>query len=251
MLFWLNLTIDSIWLIMLNLFANDNTDQNTCIPQNTLQPMFYKFQQFKLTQWMIVHIRYLIALAFVPSGFIKLIGERFTQLPKSEAIGQFFEAIYQSGIYYNFLGIAQIITAILLMTQRFALIGTLLFLAITSNIWMITISLHFKGTWIITSLMMCAGFILLYWDKNRIAELYSDHGLQKMKYAPKVSKLWINAGVIYIIGLLILCYAGPKTDLISKAISMIIYFILGVTLFYTNFIFWKNSNSISKSNSPQ
>lgn len=202
--------------------------------------MFYKVQQSKLIQWIIIHIRYLIALAFVPSGFTKLIGERFTQLPKSEAVGQFFEILYQSGMYYNFLGLAQIITAILLMTQRFALIGTLLFLAITSNIWMITISLHFKGTWIITSLMMFAGFILLYWDKNRIAELYSDNHLQKKEYASAVSKLWINAGIIYIISLLILCYAGPKKDLISETIAIVVYFILGATLLYTNFAFWKN-----------
>jgi len=209
--------------------------------------MFYKVQQSKLIQWIIIHIRYLIALAFVPSGFTKLIGERFTQLPKSEAVGQFFEVIYQSGMYYNFLGLAQIITAILLMTQRFALIGTLLFLAITSNIWMITISLHFKGTWIITSLMMFAGFILLYWDKNRIAELYSDNHLQKKKYAPAVSKLWINAGIIYIISLLILCYAGPKKDLISETIAIVVYFILVATLLYTNFAFLKNSSKVSAS----
>lgn len=204
--------------------------------------MFSKFQQYKSVQWIIIHIRYLIALAFVPSGFTKLIGGRFTQLPKSDAVGHFFEAIYQSGMYYNFLGLAQIVTAILLMTQRFALLGTFLFLAITSNIWMITISLPFKGTWIITSLMMFAGVILLYWDKNRITALYSDSDVQSKKYAPKASQLWINAGIIYIISLLALCYAGPKTDLFSKGIAIIAYFILGTTFLYTNFVFWKKSN---------
>ncbi|WP_185151694.1 DoxX family protein [Chryseobacterium sp. SN22] len=202
--------------------------------------MFYKLQQYQSVQWIIIHIRYLIALAFVPSGFTKLIGERFTQLPKSEAVGQFFEAMYQSGMYYHFLGLAQIITAILLMTQRFALIGTFLFLAITSNIWVITISLPFKGTWIITSLMMFAGFILLYWDKHRIAALYSDRDVPNKQYAPKASKLWINAGIIYIISLLALCYAGPKTDAVSKGIAILTYFILGTTFLYSNFVFWKN-----------
>jgi len=213
--------------------------------------MFYKFQQYKSVQWIVIHIRYLLALAFVPSGFTKLIGERFTQLPKSEAVGQFFEAIYQSGIYYNFLGLAQIFTAILLMTQQFALLGTFLFLAITSNIWMITISLPFKGTWIITSLMMLAGFILLYWDKNRIIALYADSDIQSKKYAPKTLKLWINAGIIYIISLLALCYTGPKTDLISKSIVIITYFILGTTFLYTNFVFWKKSNHLLKSHNLQ
>lgn len=204
--------------------------------------MFYKLQQIKFVQWLIIHIRYLIALAFVPSGFTKLIGERFTQLPTTGAIGQFFEVIYLSGIYYNFIGIAQIVTAILLMTQRFALIGTFFFLAITTNIWMITISLNFTGTWIITSLMMFAGLILLYWDKNRIAELNSDYDVPKKKYAPKVSKLWVNAGVIYITTLLILCFLGPKTDMISKVVNVIALVILGGTALYTNFVFWKRSS---------
>jgi len=209
--------------------------------------MFYKLQQYQSVQWIIIHIRYLIALAFVPSGFTKLMGERFTQLPKSEAVGQFFEAIYQSGMYYHFLGLAQIVTAILLMTQRFALIGTILFLAITTNIWMITVSLPFKGTWIITSLMLFAGFVLLYWDKNRISAIYSDSDVPGKNYAPKASKLWINAGIVYIISLLALCYAGPKTDLVSKGIAIITYFILGTTFFYTNFVFWKKSNHVIKS----
>lgn len=206
--------------------------------------MFDHLQQIKFVQWIIIHIRYLIALAFVPSGFTKLVGERFTQLPTTGAIGQFFEVLYLSGIYYNFLGLAQIVTAILLMTQRFALIGTFFFLAITTNIWMITISLHFTGTWIITSLMMVAGLILLYWDKNRIAELYSENDLPRKKYAPKVSKLWVNAGVIYISTLLVLCFFGPQKDLISKSIDVIAILILVGTTVYTNVVFWKKKNSV-------
>lgn len=206
--------------------------------------MFYKLQQYKSVQWMIIHIRYLIALAFVPSGFTKLVGERFTQLPTSEAVGRFFEALYQSGMYYHFLGLAQIITAVLLMTQRFALIGTFLFLAITGNIWMITLSLPFKGTWVITTLMMFAGCVLLYWDKNRVTAFYTDRDLSSKKYAPGASKLWINAGIIYIISFLALCYTGPKIDPLSKGIAMLTYFILGITFLYTNFIFWKKSDTI-------
>lgn len=209
--------------------------------------MFYKLQQYQSVQWIIIHIRYLIALAFVPSGYTKLMGERFTQLPKSEAVGQFFETMYQSGMYYHFLGSAQIVTAVLLMTQRFALLGTFLFLAITSNIWMITLSLPFKGTWVITSLMMVAGLILLYWDKNRIAILYSDRNRPEKKYAPKASKLWINAGIIYTISFLALCCTGPKTDPVSKGIAIITYFILGTTFLYSNFVFWKKSNKVIQS----
>ncbi|WP_128124743.1 hypothetical protein [Chryseobacterium carnipullorum] len=54
------------------------------------------------------------------------------------------------------------------MTQRLALLGTLMFLAILSNIWIITISLSFTGTWVITSLMMIAVIILLIWDHHKL-----------------------------------------------------------------------------------
>ncbi|WP_206774205.1 hypothetical protein, partial [Flavobacterium sp. B17] len=48
-----------------------------------------------------------------------------------------------------------------------------------------------------------------------LRNIYSDHGLLKRKYAPNVSQLWINAGVIYIIGLLssMLCSRENLSDI--------------------------------------
>jgi hypothetical protein len=46
------------------------------------------------------------------------------------------------------------------MTQRFATLGAVLFFCITINIWIITLALHFEGTWVITSLMMMASLML-------------------------------------------------------------------------------------------
>jgi uncharacterized membrane protein YphA (DoxX/SURF4 family) len=95
-------------------------------------------------------------------GISKTYGNRFTRISTDNPIGYFFEALYQSGFYWNFLGLAQITAGILLMTQRYAKLGALMFLTILTNIWIITISLSFKGTWIITSLMMIAVLILVY-----------------------------------------------------------------------------------------
>jgi len=95
--------------------------------------------------WIIIHLRYLIGFAFLPSGLVKLLGERFTRISIDHSIGYFFEALYQSEFYWNFLGLIQVVAGTLLMTQRFATLGVLMFLAILSNIWIITISLSFKG----------------------------------------------------------------------------------------------------------
>ena len=56
-----------------------------------------KFEQLrrnKWNNWTIVHLRYLVGLAFFPSGMTKLIGHRFTSISTDNPIGYFFEALY-------------------------------------------------------------------------------------------------------------------------------------------------------------
>lgn len=45
--------------------------------------------------------------------------------------------------------------------------------------------------------------------------------------------------VIYISTLLILCFLGPKTDILSKTISVTALIILAGTVLYSNFVFCK------------
>ncbi len=71
-----------------------------------------KFQQLRtnrINQWIIIHLRYLVGFAFIPSGLIKVMGERFTAIQTDNPVGYFFEALYQSGMYWNFLGWVQVI----------------------------------------------------------------------------------------------------------------------------------------------
>jgi uncharacterized membrane protein YphA (DoxX/SURF4 family) len=126
-------------------------------------------------QTFIVLTRLLIGFAFVPSGLKKILGERFTMLGIDTPIGFFFEALYRSGIYYQFLGWAQLITAILLMSQRLATLGAIFFFFVIVNIWMITISLHFGGTWVITTMLLLADLMLICWDYNRLMPIISNN----------------------------------------------------------------------------
>lgn len=75
-----------------------------------------------------------------------------------------FEVLYQSELYWNFLGWGQFFAALLLMTQRYARLGALLFLPISANIFIITVSYGFKGTPFITGLMLLANIMLIIWD---------------------------------------------------------------------------------------
>lgn len=197
--------------------------------------------------WIIVHLRYLVGLAFFPSGMTKLIGHRFTQISTDSPIGYFFEALYQSGFYWNFLGFAQLAAGILLMTQRFALLGTLAFLAILTNVWLITISLSFKGTWIITSLMMIAVLILLIWDYKKLLPLVSSKKIQTIASFPESNKIWIISGIIYSFSFIILSLINPFQDGTSKILVWILVAIILLTFVLSNYIYFKNRKLMVKS----
>ncbi|HEX8829891.1 MAG TPA: hypothetical protein VF705_01940, partial [Longimicrobium sp.] len=114
----------------------------------------------------------LLAIAFVPSSLVKIQGERFTIIPISHPIGFFFEAMYRTGAYWNFIGWAQLAGAILLLNPRTATLGAVVFFPIILNIFVITVSLHFTGTWVITGLMLLACTYLLCWDYDRLKPLF-------------------------------------------------------------------------------
>lgn len=78
----------------------------------------------------IIYTRYLIGGAFVFASLIKIKGERFTNVKGAgspfHSPEHFFETLYQSGVYWQFLGLMQLLAGLLLMTQRYALLGALL-----------------------------------------------------------------------------------------------------------------------------
>lgn len=201
-----------------------------------------KFEQLrknKWNNWIIVHLRYLVGLAFFPSGMTKLMGHRFTTISTDNSIGYFFEALYQSGFYWNFLGLTQIIAGILLMTQRFALLGTLMFFAIITNIWVITLSLSFKGTWLITTLMMIAVIILLIWDRHKLLPIITNKKDQIIQNSPAVDKIWITAGISYTICFIVLSVFNPMMGKTSGWLIAVLLILILLTFILSNYRYFK------------
>ena len=114
-------------------------------------------------------VRVLLALAFVPSGFVKIMNEPFTTLPLSDPVGYFFAGFFSAHGYYRFVGIAQWIAAGLLLFPRTATLGALFYLPIIVNIFVITVAIGpaFSGTRVVTGLMVVANVYLLCWDWDR------------------------------------------------------------------------------------
>jgi len=122
----------------------------------------------RLFRWFTVFTRVLLAIGFTPSGLKKVFGMRFTQIGIDNPVGFFFEAMYQSGFYWNFLGWSQIIAAVLLLIPKTATLGAILYFPIILNIFLITVSMSFTGTPIITGLMLLACIYLLVWDYKKL-----------------------------------------------------------------------------------
>jgi uncharacterized membrane protein YphA (DoxX/SURF4 family) len=115
--------------------------------------------------------RILLAVAFVPSGLVKLQGERFTRLGVDNPVGFFFEAFYRTGFYWNFLGAAQLLAALLILIPRTRVLGAIVYFPIILNIFLITYAMHFKGTWVITLLMLLGSVWLMLWDARTLRHL--------------------------------------------------------------------------------
>ncbi len=125
---------------------------------------------FRLFTW---GTRILLFIAFLPSGLKKVMGERFTLLPIENPIGFFFEALYRTGFYWNFLGIMQLTAGLLLLIPRTSFFGALLYLPIIINIFIIVSAMQFKGTPIVAGLMLLANIYLLFWDYDKLKRMLS------------------------------------------------------------------------------
>lgn len=114
-----------------------------------------------------VFCRVALALGFIPSGIVKVMGERFTALPSNHPLGHYFDALHLTGFYYTFVGVSQLTAALLLLIPRTALLGAILYLPIILNICVLTYATRFEGTRIAT-LMLLANLYLLWWDYARL-----------------------------------------------------------------------------------
>jgi len=135
--------------------------------ERTIDTIHQRISQYRLLQLLTGFSRVLLAVGFIPPSLPKIMGAPFTLLPPNDPVGHYFDALLQTGFYYNFLGWAQLTAALLLLFPRTSHIGALMFLPIIANIAVLTTSVGFKGTWIVTIFMFLAATYLVCWDYPR------------------------------------------------------------------------------------
>jgi hypothetical protein len=149
-----------------------------------------------------VVVRVLLALAFVPSGLVKIVGDPFTALPVADPVGQFFAGFFSAHGYYRFVGVAQWVAGGLLLFPRFATVGALLYLPIIVNIFAITVAIGpaFAGTRVVTGAMLAGNVYLLFWDWDRWNRMFPSAPSARARHGDLITSLatMLSAGVAFV-----------------------------------------------------
>ena len=112
--------------------------------------------------------RLALAAGFIPSGLVKIMGERFTSLSVNHPMGFYLEALHHTGYYYPFIGVMQVSAAILLLIPRTATLGAILYFPIILNICILSLAVRFDGSLLSSPLMVLANLYLLCWDYDKL-----------------------------------------------------------------------------------
>ena len=185
-------------------------------------------------QLFIIYLRYIIGFAFVFASIVKIQGLRFTTDSGAEnpinTAWHFFETMYQSGLYWKFLGLSQLLAGLILMTQKYAKLGALLFLPIIANVFIITISYDFRGTPVITGLMLLANFILIAWDWNTLKILVNKKPSFQSKLRLENDSLWTILGILFFVLTIAAKIFASATTLLPITLSFLIIGVVGLVI---------------------
>lgn len=132
-----------------------------------LDELYHESKKNRWLRYFAIFCRVALALGFIPSGIVKVMGQRFTALPSNHPLGHFFDALQLTGFYYKFIGVSQLTAALLLLIPKTTFLGAILYLPIILNICVLTYATRFEGTRIAT-LMLLANLYLLCWDYARL-----------------------------------------------------------------------------------
>ena len=115
-----------------------------------------------------IFCRLALALGFIPAAIVKLIDERFASgLSVNHPMGHYLEALHQTGYYYTFIGVVQLLAAIFLLIPRTVTLGAFLYFPVILNITVLTYATRFDGSLFTAPLMTLANLYLLAWNYEK------------------------------------------------------------------------------------
>src|SRR5688572_20780430 len=136
-----------------------------------IEEIYYEAKSDEWFQGFAFFCRIALAASFFPTGLVKIMGQRFAEgLSSNNPLGHYFDALYLTGYYYTFIGITQIIIAILILIPGSSFLGVLLYFPMIVNICVLTYATRFAGTRANTMLLLACLFLLI-WNYDRLKYL--------------------------------------------------------------------------------
>ena len=179
---------------------------------STLDQLHFRARENKWLQYFAVFNRIGLAAGFIPSGLVKIMGERFTSLSALHPMGHYLEAFHRTGFYYPFVGIMQVIAAILLLIRRTTTLGAVIYFPIILNICILSIAVRFEGSLFSSPLMVLANLYLLCWDYHKLKFLlpFYHHATRQLlpKTTSKKFPTLFFAGVLATVIIVVLLTVG-------------------------------------------
>ena len=139
---------------------------------STLDRLHFRVRRNRWLRYFTVFNRLGLAAGFLPSGFVKINGERFTDLSVKHPMGHYLEALHRTGYYYTFIGVLQVTAGILLLIPRTATLGALIYFPIIFNICILSFAVRFEGSFLSSPLMVLANLYLLCWDYDKLKYIF-------------------------------------------------------------------------------
>ena len=116
-----------------------------------------------------IFCRLSLAFGFIMAGMVKILDERFASgLSAIHPMGAYLEALYHTGYYYTFIGIAQVIAGVLLVFPKTVTLGALIYFPIILNICILSFAVRFEGSLLTAPLMVLANLYLLAWNYDKV-----------------------------------------------------------------------------------
>ncbi len=145
----------------------------------------------------VVNLRFLIGFAFVPAALKKVLDQPFTDPANHGRFHDFLHAFHATGAFYTFVGVMQLVAAVLLCTQRFATLGAFVALPILSAITVFCWSTGVYPTATVATLMWLGTVGLVIWDVDKWRGVLAREGTTvtaSTESLPIDLKLWARCG---------------------------------------------------------
>ncbi len=157
---------------------------------NKLDQLHLKIRQNKWMRYFTVFTRIALAFGFIFPGFVKVNGERFTDLSCNHPLGHYLEVLFTTGYYYTFIGVLQMLAAILLLIPRTAALGVTIYFPIILNICILSFAVRFEGSLLTSPLMVIGCLYLFCWDYHKFKYIlpFKNHTYHELPKSASLTK---------------------------------------------------------------